>query len=55
MTMQCSIHHHAKKKTPQKIVNYFSSTENPIQSNPIYPIFQHDMNKESRVWSKKAN
>jgi hypothetical protein len=55
-TMQCSIHHHAKEKTP-RIANYFSSTKNPIQSNPIqsnlpYPIFQHDLNMESRLWSK---
>jgi hypothetical protein len=41
-----------KKENPQKIAYYFSSMENPIQSNPISPIFQHDMNMESRVWSK---
>jgi len=42
-----------KKENPKNSKLFFiNGKSNSIQTDPIYPIFQHDMNMESRVWSK---
>jgi len=42
-----------KKENPKNSKLFFiNGKSNSIQTDPLYPIFQHDMNMESRVWSK---